>query len=57
MKINKYLYLIMGNQYSIKKGDYINEGGFAKVYKSVKPGTEEPCAVKIFNDSIETMTQ
>ena len=47
----------MGNQYSIKKGDYINEGGFAKVYKSVKPETEEPCAVKIFNDSIETMTQ
>jgi hypothetical protein len=29
----------MGNEYSIEENNFIGAGGFAKVYKAKKPGT------------------
>ena len=46
----------MGNHhYSIEK-ETIGEGGFAKVHKARKNGTDQIFAIKIFNDPKDTMT-
>lgn len=47
----------MGNEYSIEEKNLIGEGGFAKVYRAKKPGTDYLCAVKIFKVPVDSMTQ
>ena len=46
----------MGNEYSIEEKNSIGEGGFAKVYRAKKPGTDYLCAVKIFKFPVDTMS-
>ena len=47
----------MGNHHYIIEKEPIGDGGFAKVYKAKKNGTDQIFAIKIFHDPKGTMTE